>query len=297
MKAFARYIREVLHRTDWKTFAVFVLLSFLYWLILHVHRPRTLSRQIIVRYGTPEALLPAVFSDTFRVRSDRSMSVPDTLILPPEAVLERHKEDLIRKVLEQKAGKSLSDLQIEKKSHTASSPGLKKAAVAWDSVLRPAAGYAIRNLRVRPAYVWIYGPPELVHSRDTVYLRLPREEVLAGSYRRLVRPALEPGLHSFPEYVEVEASAVPYVRETRFISLGTEGEKWKNYIFFPARVEVRYKKLADIPSEGRWEIVPEAVRKNDSFFFRPVIKRAPSGVFDIQIIPSQLDYLQIDESS
>jgi len=289
-------IISFLKRTDWKVWSLFLVISAVYWVMLHSGESGENEAVLYVRYTDEEGNIfpPGLFTDTVKLRFRGGLDAwhSDTVLMPAGVWSSGDKERRIREFLSRHYDVSLRHVPLE--IHSSSSKmALKEVKVQPAVRWVPVPGYALVSEEIHPGKVWIYGKKTRVEAVKSI--KTSEKEVKALEKDTLMNIPLEypRGISGIKKKVKVRAKILPYVSATEIVPLSIP-PSLKSYVFFPGKVKVSYKTFLNTGLRERpenWKVVP---RKRDTVFVPQVVKK-PAGVFDIKIEPQTLDYLIIHE--
>ncbi len=303
-----RRLQDVLfrpvRRMNWRLFSVFLVISAVYWFLLSLNEGYELERKIKVSYVlAPGKVLPdSVFSDSlyfkiqtkgwflWNARWSRSIEIPagissesEKLFHIKQAIGRNHKKSV-----------ELKDMRLipnpRKRDY-----GFKHMAVRLNYRLIPAPGYFIKNLRIKPDSVWIFGKKNRLKKINEIGTVRKKIENLKSN--RIFSPPLHfpEGIHGFTDKIKLKVEVLPYVSEEKSVPVSLP-DTLRNVILFPSQVRVYYKKYLDKNTKNgkaRWVIGIEL--DSTGRYFDAVVVSKPSNVFDVEIEPKKIEYVRIYE--
>ncbi len=302
-KTWVQNIRDFfLRHNDLKSVILFILLSALMWTAMKLNRVYRMQIPVPVHYtdGAGHILPDSLFTDTLKLEIKTSgwqwlragWEKPE-LRLPFGSYTAK---DLTRQFIH----RFFNDTNVLQNSNLIINKGRKEytyikrmPARAKPRIVVP-DGYAIRRMQIVPDTVTVLAEK---NTDSTTMLNIEPEVFNAHANDSLLdfRWKQKPGRLIIPAGGKIKLNISPYARAQTDVAISIPA-KWKNKIvIMPSTVTVHYKRWRSArPDTTTWKIGLLG-KPGDSGKIRLQIEQKPGDVFDVELRPDRVDYLQIKQ--
>lgn len=316
VKRFVKNFLQIRNSREFFVFLFFLIVSFCYWYMITIPNEYETKFNIRLRLiGLPDNLmiiepLPEEIVVTLKDKGEQIVryktqdkldyididfrSYPNTA--GHTAIYGNELKKLISTHL-QSSTQIISISEDTLQYHIAAKAG-KKLPVRLYGTIGAASQYVVNSITIEPDSVIAYAIPSILDTLQAAYTEHISQTALTDSlHMQLPIKKQARNIHYAPESVMLEVSVSPYV--TKSVEVPIEG-----YLFpygirlktFPSKVKVLFKvSLQDFhqvtAADFSIQVPYSKVKNNLTGKIRPNIGKAPEGVKDITIEPSETDYL------
>ncbi len=300
-KTWVQNIRDFfLRHNDLKSVLLFILLSALMWFVLKMNKTYRTDLSVPVHYtGQGGRLLPdSLFTDTLRleIRATGWKWLRAGFEKPELRLAFRPYTS--KELTDKFVFRYFKDSNLVLKSFLIENPGRKKYTHIRQvrtninpEIITP-DGYAVRRMQVVPDTVTVLSAGK-IRSPLKLSIEPATFRVHPGDSLLEFRWAQKPGRLIIPEGGKIKIKLVPFARAHTDVPVSIPPQ-WKNKIvILPANVRVYYKKWrSPVQDTTSWKITLDGA-PNGTEKIPLRIAQKPADVFDVELRPDRVDYLQI----